>query len=118
MNAKNPIQAFVSMDDGSSDILIDGFADRNRAFDGDEVVVRLVPRKQEHSSPTKDLSKAMAAASIAPASPASGQQHQLAASSARQRPVELASGSNDSQRPAVPTDSQKRPRAADAGTEG
>lgn len=46
INPKKYSEAFIPFPDGLYDIFIDGIAARNRALNGDTVVVKLLPRKQ------------------------------------------------------------------------
>ena len=45
INQRNFREAYINNPDGSKDILIDGVKDRNRALEGDEVVVSLLPER-------------------------------------------------------------------------
>lgn len=44
INQRNYREAYICNPDGTKDILIDGVKDRNRAFEGDEVVVLILPK--------------------------------------------------------------------------
>ncbi|XP_016114448.1 exosome complex exonuclease RRP44 homolog A-like isoform X3 [Sinocyclocheilus grahami] len=46
INPKKYMEAFVPSPDGSADIFLDGIAARNRALNGDDVVVKVLPSEQ------------------------------------------------------------------------
>uniref|UniRef100_A0A493U251 CSD1 domain-containing protein n=1 Tax=Anas platyrhynchos platyrhynchos TaxID=8840 RepID=A0A493U251_ANAPP len=51
INPKKYHEAFIPSPDGTRDIFIDGVVARNRALNGDIVVVRLLPKEQWKVSP-------------------------------------------------------------------
>lgn len=59
INQRNFREAYISNPDGSRDILIDGVKDRNRALEGDEVVVFILPPSvwRTHEGVTQKVGK-------------------------------------------------------------
>lgn len=59
INQRNYREAYITNPDGTKDILIDGVRDRNRAFEGDEVVVLISPRScwKQHEGTVQKVGK-------------------------------------------------------------
>ncbi|XP_034236613.1 DIS3-like exonuclease 2 [Thrips palmi] len=59
INQRNYREAYISNPDGTKDILIDGVKDRNRAFEGDEVVVLILPQStwKQHEGALQKVGK-------------------------------------------------------------
>lgn len=57
INQRNYREAYINNPDGTKDILIDGVRDRNRALEGDEVVVQILPQSQwkQHEGATQKV---------------------------------------------------------------
>lgn len=57
INPKNYREAFITSPDGSADILIEGLLNRNRALNGDVVVITIIPPEEIKSNANPDSTK-------------------------------------------------------------
>lgn len=55
INPKKYKEAYIPSPDGSADIFLDGISARNRALNGDVVVVKVVPLEQSQATKTPDV---------------------------------------------------------------